>query len=158
MKVKKALVGSFLLILLAGCGRGSAELASVEGTVKKGEKPLANIEVVFVPTGGTPGKEVAVYTDAQGKYQIQVDSANRIGIAVGTHCLLVRDADMYLVAPDTGVDAISGESTGQSPKANPRRKTSRIPLDYSDTAKTPLKNVQIKSGVQTLDIDIPDSK
>jgi hypothetical protein len=139
------------VLAAAGCGPGDPELAAVEGVVTVGGRPVANLEVVFLPDAGTRGRDVAAYTDAAGRYRIPHDPAAKVGVPVGVHRVLVRDADLYLVPPSAGVDPASGEPTGAGKPAGPR-KVSRVALTYGDAAQTPLRDVRVGPGSQTYDI------
>jgi hypothetical protein len=145
-----------LVILMAfavGCPATGPELASVEGRVTVKGKPLPNLEVVFVPELGTAGRDFSAYTDADGKYRVLADAKKKVGVPVGTHRVLIRDADMYLVLPSSNIDAESGEVKDASAKAPPP-KVSRVPVDYGASDKTPLRNVTIQPGMQTYDFDV----
>ncbi|MDY3555588.1 hypothetical protein R5W24_004731 [Gemmata sp. JC717] len=142
-----------ITVLFAGCGPSPPQLAPVEGAVTLGGRPLANIEVVFVPEAGTHGRDIAAYTDADGRYRIPHDQAGGVGVPVGVHRVLLRDADMYLVPPG-GVDAESGEPVPGAKNAKPTRKMSRVPLAYGDAAKTPLRDTEVPAGGRTFDIEV----
>ncbi len=143
-----------LFVGLAGCGPSAPPLAAVEGTVTIAGRPLGNVEVVFVPEPGTPGRDYAAYTDAGGRYRIPHDPAQKVGVPVGTHRVLLRDADLYLVPPAAGVDPESGEPTPDGPKAGAGRKTSRVPTRYGESAGTPLRGVRVGPGPTTFDIAV----
>ena len=128
---------SVVAVLAAGCGPGTPQLAPVEGVVTVAGRPVANLEVVFVPEPGTAGREVAAYTGTDGRYRVPHDQAGGVGVPVGSHRVLVRDADMYLVQPG-GVDQESGEQVSGGKDAKSARKMSRVPLTYGDAAKTGL--------------------
>src|SRR5262245_10067063 len=145
----RLLAVSLIGLAALGCGPGDPQLAAVEGVVTLRGQPLKNIEVVFAPDAGTRGREFAAYTDAVGRYTIPHDQAKKVGVPVGLHRVLVRDADMYLVQPGSGIDPESGEVLDPSRPPVPARKTSRVPLAYGDAAQTPLRDVRIEPGTQT---------
>jgi len=149
-------LGLILTLIVAGCGPAAPQLASVGGVITLKGRPVANIEVVFVPDGETSGRDIATYTDQAGNYAIVHNPNLNIGVPVGVHRVLLRDADLYLVPAGNGVDAESGEITpGQGVNPPPSsRKTSRVPLNYSDSAKTPLRNITVQAGTQTRDFTI----
>lgn len=143
-----------LLAGLGGCGPAAPVLAPVAGTVTAAGRPLRNVEVVFVPEPGTPGRDCAAYTDTNGRYYVPHDPALKVGVPVGTHRVLLRDADLYLVPPAAGVDPESGEPTRTGPAVAPGRKTSRVPPRYGESAQTPLRGVRVEPGQNTLDIAV----
>src|SRR5262245_21914308 len=85
-----------LLALVAaaeGCQRRSTwNLAPVEGTVTKDGRPLANIQVVFMPDhdAGTQGPKASGTTDAAGHYRLRTDNGDE-GTVVGKHRVMVLD-------------------------------------------------------------------
>src|SRR4051812_28296289 len=87
---------SCLLLWLAGsgCGRGDLpEIARVTGTVTYKGKPVPNMMVNFMPTAGRPswGK-----TDAEGKYEMILDSDYK-GAYIGHH-------KVYITPPASTID------------------------------------------------------
>lgn len=154
--MSRSLIALSAALAAGGCGPSAPPLAAVDGTVAANGRPLGNVEVVFVPDGGTPGREAAAYTDSAGRYRVPHDPAEGVGVPVGVHRVLVRDADMYLVPPASGIDPESGEAAAadSGAKPGPARKASRVPLAYGDAAKTPLRGVRIQPGSQTFDIAV----
>lgn len=138
-----------LLAGLAGCALASPPLAPVEGTVTAAGRPLGNVEVVFVPEPGTPGREYAA-----GRYRVPHDPAHKVGVPVGAHRVLVRDADLYLVPPAAGVDPESGEPTPGGAKGTIARRASRVPPRYGESTGTPLRGVRVGPGPTTFDIAV----
>lgn len=143
-----------LSVGIAGCGPTTPPLAPVEGTVTAAGRPLGNVEVVFVPEPGTPGRDCAAYTDAAGRYRVPHDPAQKVGVPVGTHRVLVRDADLYFVPPGAGIDPESGEPGPGGPKAGANRKTPRVPPRYGESVGTPLRGVRVGPGPTTFDIAV----
>lgn len=129
-------VAPVLAVLLAGCG--GPPLASVEGTVTLAGRPLADVEVQFIPDPalGTRGPPASAYTDAAGKYRIVADGT--AGVVVGRHRVCLNDATLMMPGGGEG-----GE------RAGPRR--SRLPAEYSDATRTPFKDVEVQPGTQTRD-------
>jgi hypothetical protein len=85
------LFGRLLILLglsvLTGC-RNSNEpaLSPVSGAVTQEGKPLAGVQVRFIPQGVTQGHGGAGTTDAEGKYEIIAHrSNNRKGLLPGTY-------------------------------------------------------------------------
>ena len=146
------------LLLVTGCG-GPTRL-SVEGIVTYQNRPLADVEVQFVPdpAEGTRGAPASAYTDAQGRYRIE--AVGREGVVPGTHRVVLTDARaMMPQGARPGVDADSGEARpgapvgARAPGAGGARPP-RFPPVYSDLNRTPLKGVAVTTSGQQLDFEL----
>ena len=142
----KRVVCAAFLMLAAGCG--GPPLATVEGVVTLEGKPLADVEVQFLPdpAQGTTGPPASAYTDRDGRYR--VEAAGTVGVVVGKHRVCVNDATLMM--PGNGFDPEDGSPvTAAAAKAGPRK--SRVPGVYSDATRTPFAAVEVRPGAQTLD-------
>jgi hypothetical protein len=131
------IVGCVALTALAGCAK-PREFAEVEGVVTMNGKPLAGIEVLFLPDPehGNAGNTALGLTDKEGRYRLHNDRDKKDGTVLGVHRVLLID---------------SYANTDPAGLAN---KPSRIPTHYAEAGSTPLRNVEIKPGKQQLDFDI----
>lgn len=141
----KRVVCAAMLALVAGCG--GPPLASVEGVVTLGGKPLADVEVQFLPdpAHGTTGPPASAYTDRDGRYRIP--AAGTVGVVVGKHRVCVNDATLMM--PGNGTDPDDGSPAPAAAKAGPRKP--RLPAVYSDVTRTPFNAIEVRPGTQTLD-------
>lgn len=124
-------------LLAAGCG-GPVPLGQVSGTVVRGGKPLAGIEVTFCPEPSKErddGRSSIGVTDADGRYVLTFADATRPGAVLGPHKVLLRD-----VAWENGRD-------------DPARGQPRVSGDYLLIGKTPLA-ATVTAGAQTFDIEV----
>jgi hypothetical protein len=150
------------LLALAGCdGR---EFAEVEGVVTLNGQPLPDAEVVFLPDPerGNPGPRAGGYTDPCGYYRVHVERPPKEGTVLGPHRVCIID---IAALPGPGQRPVTrrGSAPG-GPKAllrmDPgasavgRPKVSRVPPEYNTGARTPIRDVEIKPGKQTLDFDV----
>ena len=86
---RTALVCALVLLIAAGCGRESENLASVTGTITLDGEPLADALVVFAPTSG--GTTAYGRTDESGRYEMMFSDVqkgawlgeNRVQISTG---------------------------------------------------------------------------
>lgn len=145
---KQVLWVGLLLIPLAGCGP-EMEFASVDGVVTLDGKPIADLEVQLIPDErlGTSGPPVSAYTDKDGQYRITASKTS--GAVVGKNRVCIRDATMMM--PGGGTDAESGEG---KPALNRTPRRPRMPLVYSDAFRSPLGEVTIRPGLQTLNFEL----
>lgn len=123
---------------------------AVQGMVRLDGQPLADVEVQFVPdpSQGTHGPPASAYTDAEGRYRIDV--VPRSGVVVGNHRVVINDARAMM--PGGGMDPDSGEAQpGAGPKAAPR---ARFPRIYSDLNRTPFASITVTQPNQTVDLDL----
>jgi hypothetical protein len=137
----------FVVGLAGGCNR-SPEVSEVSGVVTLDGKPLPDVEIVFMPDpgAGTYGPRASCYTDAEGRYRLATDRLKKEGAIVGTHRVIFND-----IAALPPVDVPAGDAAPRKPQPV------RVPQLYADPAVTPFKDVQVKSGGQTLDFDLKTS-
>jgi len=144
------------LLPLAGCSRGP-EFAEVEGTVTLDGKPLDNVEVVFLPDAekGNHGASSSAYTAATGHYRLHCEKADKNGAVLGLHRVCVNDITA-VAAPADQLAILQAAAEGKPtlPQLPLKSKPSRVPLAYSDASQTPLRNVEVKLGPQTLEFDV----
>lgn len=162
--INRVAPGCLLLALLAAAGgcqkKPSWNLGMVEGTVSKGGRPLAHIQVVFLADteAGTEGVRASAVTDEAGHYQVRTDIGEQ-GAVVGKNRVLLQDLAGLTMSGGKKGRKGSGPKLpegvelpkGQSKKAaNPQR----VPNPYWNFKDTPLR-VDVHPGPQTLDFDIP---
>jgi hypothetical protein len=134
---------------MSGCG-GAREFAGVEGTVTLDGRPLAEVEVVFVPDAlkGNTGNNASAFTDAQGHYKLRSARDQKDGTVLGVHRVFFVDL--------TSVPNLSREKSapGAGAQAPGRTTAPRFPEMYTDLAQTPFKDIEIKPGNQTRDFEL----
>jgi hypothetical protein len=118
------------------------EFAEVEGVVSLAGKPVAGIEVLFLPDPekGNQGNTSSGLTDKQGQYRLRSDRDGKDGTVLGPHRVLLID------------------SHANRDPAGLNNPPSRIPVEYSDAGKTPLKGIDVVPGKQTFNFDVPAEK
>lgn len=145
--MRRAAFGLALALVVAGCG--GRQWAAVEGVVTLDGRPLADVEVQFIPdvTQGATGPPASAYTDKDGRYRIA--ATDKGGVVVGKHRVRVNDATVMV--PGGGADAESGAA---GPVGAPKPPRNRVPAPYSDAARSPLGAVEVRPGTQTHDLDL----
>lgn len=107
---------AFLTML--GCGGGGVKYAEVEGTVSLNGKPLDKILVEFWPE--SEGSRSFGETNAQGHFKLTTDDGKRIGAAVGSHKVVLKDAsvlgDKFMGRAAENVDMSQGRKARISDK------------------------------------------
>ncbi|HEY7424438.1 MAG TPA: hypothetical protein VH682_09440 [Gemmataceae bacterium] len=154
------LVLGVLAVTVGGCGRTEFTFYPVEGTVTKGGRSLANIEVVFLadPDAGTVGPRVVGRTDAAGHYRLRTERGED-GAVAGKHLVLILDLEAH-----TG-------RRGRSPQPKdaarlppelakywkePAKTTAdepRVPPRYASINETPLR-VEVWPGEQVINLEV----
>jgi hypothetical protein len=126
--------------LFAGCGPRH-ELAKVEGTVRAGGQPLANVVVTFLPesAGDADVPRSVAQTDAAGRFALRTELQQE-GAVVGKHRVVVEDL---------AINSAPRSSDGTVLKRPP----ARFSASYSDLLRTPLM-VEVKRGEQTIDLKL----
>jgi hypothetical protein len=150
----RGLLVSAALIFLAGCGQQPS--GEITGVVTLDGQPMPDIEVRFLPDPekGTTGRHAAARTDVQGRYRLVVDKVGRDTVPVGFHrvCLYDLLADDPYGSGATRVREPAGVPLSEQPL--PQRHRSRIPLEYITADSTPLRNIEVKAGSQTINLEI----
>jgi hypothetical protein len=127
-----------LSLTLAGCGE-PYQVAPVSGKVTLDGKPLANVRVVFQPSGGKNSAETGPgssgVTDAQGQYALKTISAKpQPGAVVGPHTVQF-DA---VVTPKPGQEAALPDP--KAPRIPPTSQPFEVPAAGTDQANFDLKS------------------
>jgi len=145
--MKKITYGLLIALLAAGCAE--PRRATVEGLVTLDGKPLAEVEVQFIPELGRTRSAVPAsgYTDETGRYRIEASGSS--GVSVGPNRVCINDA--RLMMPAGGSDPNDGLPVSNRQTA-PRR--SRVPDVYGDANRTPFRNMDIQPGRQTIDFPL----
>lgn len=152
--------------LVCGCER-QPEFAPVEGTVTRGGRPIANIEVAFYADENTRGPRSSALTDANGRYRLQTEGGVD-GAVIGGHRVCLYDRDpAFIMSLNMGTIAafdkgrlppeLAGKlppSTGKAPAAPGKALASRVPDHYMQPWESPLR-AEVKPGPQTHDFQIP---
>jgi hypothetical protein len=156
VRATRAALWAILFTAAAGCG--GREFGQVEGTVTLDGVPLPDVEVVFIPdpARGSTGNNASAVTNAQGRYSLRSPREGKDGVAVGFHRVMITDLLMVTDLTKAGdpPGAGGGAALPAQPKGPPGSKKRRFPLSYGDPVKTPLKEVEVKPGKQTLDFDV----
>jgi hypothetical protein len=129
-----------MLILIAGCGGGSAGRGAIRGAVKLDGKPLAKGSILFEPIQGTRGTVIGGPIE-QGRYQFSA----AVGPAIGWNRVEIR-AMRYTGKMIPKPLAPPGQMIPQQVEAIPPRFNSESVL-----------KVEIKPGDNTADFDVTSS-
>ena len=130
---------ALLVVLTTGCGP-SIETGVVTGVVTKGNKPLDQVMVYFMPDPekGTQGKHSTAVTDDQGRYSLRYYSDPPVdGAVIGMHRVTLED-----IVPENY----------RGPNRPPK---SRVPERMSKPWQTPLL-YEVKPGLQEINIEVPE--
>jgi hypothetical protein len=161
-----------LVLLAAGCS-GGPQFAEVEGVVTLDGQPLPEVAIEFMPDpekGNTAHHSIA-YTDAQGHFTMHCERPVTAGVAVGIHRIVIRDITALPPIPGHGPAPASGPAGkaadvaaaaiggggAPAPKAD-KPKVSRVPAIYNEPTTTPLRDIEVKPGPQTLNFDVKSGK
>jgi hypothetical protein len=151
------------LVVWAAWPPGS-EFAEVEGTITLDGKPLAEVEVQFLPDPekSNPGPTASAYTDPDGRYKLRCEKMRKDGAILGLHRVCV--IDITAIAPPGGLALPPGTKgppgqmdTAMAPRGD-KPKLSRVPSRYTDPRQTPLRDVEVEPGAHTLDFDLVSGK
>jgi hypothetical protein len=165
-RIRRAVLCGLLALAAAagGCQRQPTwNLAPVEGTVTKGGRPLANVQVTFWPDSeaGTQGPRSSAKTDEAGHYRLRSDNGDD-GAAIGTHRVCLLDIS---VLPSRLTRARGRLRTEEDKELSEKMKeflkekepasvSPRVPPRYTRPDKTPLR-AEVRPGPQTLDFNVP---
>jgi len=159
------LFGAILLALplAVGCQR-EIRYGQVEGVATLNGKPLPDTEVVFLPDPdkNTFGKRSSAFTDKDGRFKIANDMG-REGGSIGFHRVLVNDMlrpkkeDMARVkiADETkGGGGLAGVIAPPKAANTANDRKGRFSEDYEDVLKTPFRDIEVKDGLQTVNLNL----
>src|SRR5262249_17691843 len=113
------------------------------------------------PDKGNSGPTATAFTDNEGHYRLRCDKLDKDGTILGPHRVCILDTTFFGPPPGmTGVFGPKGPPSppGTRPMASTKPKVSRVPSEYADPAKTPFRDVEVKSGAQVLDFNVASSK
>jgi hypothetical protein len=154
-----------LAAAVEGCQRGPRwNLVPVEGTVTKGGRPLADIQVTFWADSeaGTQGPRSSGTTDEAGHYRLRTDNGDD-GAVLGKHRVLILDPAVRMGRAARGPQR--KEATRRlSPKVAKRLEEQmklaadapRVPPRYGRFNDTPLR-VEVHPGPQVIDLEVKGS-
>jgi hypothetical protein len=97
---------------------------------------------------GNEGDTASGLTDAEGRYRLETPSMRREGAVTGPHRVVFVD---LTVVPDRRKGS---REKKRSPPVLTGRKTRRFPASYGHATETPVRDIQVKPGTQTLDFDL----
>jgi len=149
---RAASLGVLGVILLAGCGGKSPDLAEVEGTLLWRDEPLENVLVEFIPDEANQPRSTGV-TDAAGHFFLECTDGEP-GAVVGGHRVVLTQAGRTEPGdgrrdPRRNANA-GGKSSGETaPAVN-----LQILAPYGSPVKTSLRQ-QVQPGNQTIKISLP---
>jgi hypothetical protein len=149
---RAALVPGGLLLLAACAGCQMARLAEVEGTLTCQGRPLANVQVEFIPDAehGTTGPRSTGVTDSKGHFVLRCDD-QRPGAVVGQHCVVLQPAGGQ--EPGRDRDPRGRKANQAADGAAPVEEPITMPAVYQSAGSTPLRKA-VKRGSQTIDLEI----
>lgn len=148
---------ALFVALAGGCDR-PPEFAVVEGTVTRGGRPAAQIEVAFYADEDTHGPRASGLTDSSGRYRLQTE-AGQTGAVVGRHrvCLYDRSPSAMMAGgrPSPGLaKKMPAGVAGSLPPAAGKQQAPRVPEAYNRPWETPLR-AEVRPGTQSLDFQLP---
>lgn len=133
---------------LSACGPATPKgpaVYPVKGNVKVDGKPLANVNVQFIPVD--PQKPAgAGKTNANGDYSI-MNSDGRSGAVPGTYKVVLK---VVTDGSSTQAAEMYSKSTG-APGSAPAQPTTPFPAEFSEAAKTP-KEVTVEAKPNVFDL------
>lgn len=145
-----------LALLVAGCslGQPGSGLRPVGGTVTHRGRPLAGVEVVFLPAAPGEGTRAGRgLTDSGGRYALKtyLDSRHDAAGAVPGDYRVIISATAASGEDEKRIVDPSSPSTRPGPAPTPA-----LPLAYSDPATTVLSASVAAVGSSTVNFDLVD--
>lgn len=150
-----------LAIAVAGCTR-PPEFAPVQGTVTRGGRPVAKVEVAFYADGDTRGPRATGLTDDSGRYHLRAETGED-GAVVGQYRVCLFDRSLPLRFPGIGPRHPVGDAAKDSPHDASRQLSSkdakkgpvsRVSVSYGRPSETPLR-ATVQPGGSSIDLQLP---
>jgi len=143
---------------LAGCGGSEVELARVTGSVTRAGKPVANLQLHFLPENGRPSFGL---TDAKGRFKL-LYTEEEDGARFGEHRVFVRFNETQpqsyagtgtkTEGPDLDATVTDETKPAEEPSTIISPQDRRAIIDkYGDLEKSPLR-IKIEKNGQDLTI------
>jgi hypothetical protein len=155
---------SFIFLVFAiGCNSGGTTalpLYPVTGTVKVDGKPLDATSVTLIPTDTSSKMKPATgMSDKEGNFKIATNGDR--GAAAGSYKVVLGGAGISepteekknLTSQEQAAEAMKQQGELIKNKGRPATKKFRFPSEWADPKTTP-KTFEVKSGTNTLNIDI----
>ena len=142
-----------LFVVAVGCSKGGPTIVPVSGKLTANGKPLKNVKVDFHPDpdNGNTGAGSSGSTDEEGNFSLLYSATGTdAGAIAGHHRVIFTDLDIYGTV-FVGRGAYRADDGKGAPAEVPKK--SRIPAEYSDLSKTPVKQ-EVKEGMGPVTIDI----
>lgn len=145
MLKSRSILGPCVVVLLigAGCQKGSASLVPVEGTLLLKGQPLGKISVTFMPDAlgpsATNGPTSMAVTDDNGRFKLMVGTKE--GAVAGTHLVVLEDTTRR--PPEQG--------SNEPPPAG------RVHWNYQQMSTTPLVVEVPAGGSKDLKLEIVEN-
>ncbi len=143
-----------LTAMAGGCQRGATwDLVPVEGTVTKDSKPLAGIEVTFMPEidAGAQGPPPAQgTTDKAGHYRLRNHNGDE-GAVVGKYRVVLKRAERPMLPEISQLMPEMAKRLEKQQKS--AANAPRLSPSYEHFGKTPLR-VEVRSGEQLIDLEV----
>jgi hypothetical protein len=151
-KIRKLASFGLLLIGMSLTGCGGREFAEVEGRITLDGKPLADVQIVFLPdpAKGNKANNSSATADANGYYRLYATRDERSGTVLGSHRIVIIDLTMVSDTTGAGDPPGIGKMNAGLPGSKPRR----FPKAYGEANDTPFRDVEVSAGKQTLDFDL----
>jgi hypothetical protein len=118
---------AWVIVAVAGCGRGGSSLTPAQGVVKINGAPAANLLLQFTPAQAHGGRilSATAVSDASGRFVLTCDNG-KPGAPVGTHKVTVVDNNLA-----------TEDEPGGTPQSRPP--VNRIPDIFASATTTPLE-------------------
>jgi hypothetical protein len=131
---------SGLALIAVGC-TSPPPLGEVEGVVRVGGKPLADVLVTFLPDTDQDhrGERAAGKTDAEGRYRLRREQGQN-GTMIGVYRVVIEDLAIY-----------------SAPRTSDGTLLAKPPVRFSPQLAAPLQTPlrrEVKAGAQTIDFDL----
>lgn|GEM_PF-968907 len=147
---------SIALASFFAIGCGGREFAEVEGQITLEGKPLADVEVMFLPdpVKGNRANNSTAFTDEQGHYTLFAPRDQRSGTVLGPHRVAITDLTMVVDTTGAGDAGKAAKRSPSSGPAMPGTKPRRFPKEYGDPLETPFQDIDVVSGKQVCNFEL----
>jgi hypothetical protein len=137
-------------LFVVGCGPGGPATHEVTGKVTIGGEPAKDLNITFSPVS-PDGEMASGSVGADGTYTLFTGAQGTPGAVAGKYKVVLTEAQADMgTAEDAMPDYME---TGTDPTAAPEAEAGGIPSEYT-SAETSPKEVEVKPGPNTIDIEI----
>jgi hypothetical protein len=141
------------MLILVGCGPGGPATHEVTGKVTIGGEPAKDLSITFSPVS-PDGQVASGSVGADGTYTLYTGAQGTPGAVAGKYKVVLTEAQAGGSGAATSEEEMPDYmQSGEDPTKAEPEESGGVPSEYTSAETTP-KEVEVKAGPNTIDIEI----